>query len=554
MRESIVAWTATQSRELLIGESKDKDWKDLNFVPLDTVKADWFVTDIAAVNKNILKEENEYFYSPDGIKSYFEQFKAKNKALSNYNPTDKAFQDVSNKLKELNNGKEDKKAKVLIIGENWNFTMDAWERWEDEKSWKWIEFELRTKLDMLDPNAKRVADLVYAKALKLKNPKVLNAVKHNKSWEKDYTPFKIAMQNKNYEAAKIAIMGDSQNKGIFKRLDDEIKDDNNRFSDILEMKEFKGLQWDSLAQAMMSINNIFARSKQVRWWWESYEFKRPNGTPKEMKAIIGERYSILDTLQWNKNIDTQAKWRYKELFEATKEYVDDPKNGYAIKSAQAAHLGNTVWFNLGDRTNPENPLFNPEIYNPMVDLDKLDKGIFTDTARQGLHKRAMKMFAENPALVKPALNQLRIDTSKLTEAALKDAVGKGTLGVTTDNKCQLTLDIWGKNITITSWMKFWFFTQCVNHTIILDEITAESEDGKVAFSSWTWENGTVVETNQGYWVSILTAGLSANRTVGGRGNKSEKNATTVQVWTTWDWYWTWWDKWIQGNIPSQGRL
>ncbi|MBO7517956.1 MAG: hypothetical protein J6T31_02480 [Methanobrevibacter sp.] len=95
---------------------------------------------------------------------------------------------------------------------------------------------------MLDPNAKRVADLVYAKALKLKNPKVLNAVKHNKSWEKDYTPFKIAMQNKNYEAAKIAIMGDSQNKGIFKRLDDEIKDDNNRFSDILEMKEFKGLQ------------------------------------------------------------------------------------------------------------------------------------------------------------------------------------------------------------------------------------------------------------------------------------------------------------------------
>jgi len=64
-----------------------------------------------------------------------------------------------------------------------------------------------------------------------------------------------------------------------------------------------------------------------------------------MRAIIKERYGILNTLQ-SKVDDEQAKGRYKQLFDATADYVKDPKNGYAIKSTQAAPLGNTVGFNL----------------------------------------------------------------------------------------------------------------------------------------------------------------------------------------------------------------
>jgi hypothetical protein len=118
--------------------------------------------------------------------------------------------------------------------------------------------EYVAKFEMIASDAKTIADAVYAEALKLKNPTVLNAVKHNKLWEKDYAPFRNAMDAGNYENAKIAIVP------IFDRLDKEIKDENIKFSDILKKTEFQNLKEDALAQAMMAINNIFARSKQVR--------------------------------------------------------------------------------------------------------------------------------------------------------------------------------------------------------------------------------------------------------------------------------------------------
>jgi hypothetical protein len=39
----------------------------------------------------------------------------------------------------------------------------------------------------------------------------------------------------------------------------------------------------------MSINNIFARSKQVWWWNDQYEFRWPNGKSKNMSDVIAER-------------------------------------------------------------------------------------------------------------------------------------------------------------------------------------------------------------------------------------------------------------------------
>jgi hypothetical protein len=48
-------------------------------------------------------------------------------------------------------------------------------------------------------------------------------------------------------------------------------------------------------------------------------------------------------------------------------------------------------------------LFNPEIYDPVVKLDHLNQEKFTQEAKEGLHKRAMTLFAKNPALVNPIL-------------------------------------------------------------------------------------------------------------------------------------------------------
>jgi hypothetical protein len=63
-----------------------------------------------------------------------------------------------------------------------------------------------------------------------------------------------------------------------------------------------------------------------------------------MKAIIKERYKILDTLK-AKVKDSEALQRYESLFNATSKHVEsDSKFGQT--SAKAASLGNTVGFNL----------------------------------------------------------------------------------------------------------------------------------------------------------------------------------------------------------------
>jgi hypothetical protein len=69
-------------------------------------------------------------------------------------------------------------------------------------------------------DAKDIADAVYAEALKISNPRYLNAVKHDRDGRphrEEYDAFKDAIQNKNYIAARDAI------KPIFAKLDQSIQ-------------------------------------------------------------------------------------------------------------------------------------------------------------------------------------------------------------------------------------------------------------------------------------------------------------------------------------------
>ena len=509
MGESIVAWVATQSRELFVGESKDKDWKDLNFVSLDAVKDDWFATDTAEMSE----KNKELFYTPERVVEAINNLKnnTKNTYLEKFNPTkdDPDIKKIAEDSKKLS---QDKKVRITIEWQTgWKFKMDVSE-WEE--LWRWFEVKYKTKLDMFDSTAMNVAKEIYKEALNVKDPTVLNEVKHKPwdSWKNLEETYSNLVkngpgENNNNEAAvKKAV------QSIFSELDKKIKWA--QFSGKLN-GNLDNLTGDALIQTLMSIKNIFARSKQVRWWGENYEFKRPSGREKEMKAIIGERYNILNTLESNEEVkkNPNAIRRYKSLFEATSKYVEN-KSEFKQKSAKAEALGNTVGFNLWDKTNPENPLFNPEIYNPEVDLNDLERNFwFTPEARKGLHKRAMWLFAKNPALINPALESLWINTSQITPGNLEKIVNDGEISITPDNTCQLTLDIWWKKVTLNAWMRFWFFTQCVNHTIILNEITAESDGTKVTFSSWVWENGRYVEQDKSSIEARRTAGGSVSATV-----------------------------------------
>jgi hypothetical protein len=56
-------------------------------------------------------------------------------------------------------------------------------------------------------------------------------------------------------------------------------------------------------------------------------------------------------------------------------------------------------------------------------------------------------------------------------------------------------------------MKFGYFTQCVNHTIILEGLSAETQDGtNVTFNSGVWENGRYVEGNKSTILSTTEVG------------------------------------------------
>ena len=510
MHERVWSWSATQWTELLIWSKPDKK-------KLDQVWPDWFTTENIDQNAVLALNEGIDNYNINVLNKALNDLKWK---ISNENDPIKQW-DFSKLTPEeqqwlidkFNALDKNQKIRLILVNNRGEIEVS---NPQNMGEWRWLEVEYQTKAEMIDAKAKSVADDVYAEALKLRNPRALNAVKHQ-PWD-EYRKFNTSMQNREYAQAKADV------ESLFTRLDREISDENVNFKKVLDWDAFKNLEGDALVQALMSINNIFARSKQVRWWSWNYEFIWPNGAPKEMRAIIAERYKILNTLEWRNDIDDQAKWRYRQLFDATSDYVNNPDNGYAVKSTKAAHLGNTVWFNLWDKTNPENPLFNPEIYDPVVKLDQLNQEKFTQEAKEGLHKRAMTLFAKNPALVNPILKAVWVDTSNLDLGSL---VNSENMRINWD-KCELTLDINGKKVTISAWMEFWFFTQCVNHTIILDNISAETDETNVTFNSGVWKDGVYQEWSQSIIDSTTEVGASVSVVVSDKKPEEEPkpDATT----------------------------
>ena len=135
---------------------------------------------------------------------------------------------------------------------------------------------------MLDDKVKDVTEAVYAEADKV-TCNVLNLMCHHLKWYKDrrrpeYLQFAEAMNNKDYTAAKPLIIG------ILKKLDTEInKQQKNKvnFSDVATKIEAMTDEI-SLWQALMSVNNIFARSIKVNWnWQEDFEGRSIPGTRSE---------------------------------------------------------------------------------------------------------------------------------------------------------------------------------------------------------------------------------------------------------------------------------
>lgn len=503
MGESIVAWAATQSRELLIGESKDKDWNNLKFVPLDTVEADWFTQNIQEVNKKILTKENvEKFYTNKGILGGIEKLKAKNlnnRLLQSFNPTQEEIDALIGNLGKLSN--KDKKAKIIIEREiDWKFRMRA-EEWDNE--WKWLELEYRAKLEMFDYNARELADKVYKRAATLEKPEEIRAlysvkhpIKQKHEHYDNFVNYLLWINNvKDLNKAKWEL------KEIINGVNKVLPDGKN-----LDISEIEKLPDNALEQALLSFNNLFARSTKVIWAGQEENL---NGINKykftqSMWSIVEKRETeIGTTLDGKINWDENVKSAYRNLMKAMNTYrMKNPKN-FETTTAKAAHLDNAVWFNLWDQNKPENPLFNPEIYEAPFDL----KGILADTDKEILHKRAMENFISQPALFNPIKEVLSL---------------QGEVNLRSFKNWEWILDIWDKKIKIKSDLVFGYFTQCVNHTVILENIKLEDDKwNAIPFTTWAWENGKYVEWNKSSVVSTTEVGVSASMIVH-NGNKPEQ--------------------------------
>ena len=512
MSESVAAWAATQSKELLIWA-----WEKSDFVHLDTVGNNWFAKDIKEVNGIILEQSNAEFYTPDGIKKAINQLKQKtnNALLNQFNPSENEINSLIATLKEL--PEHNKKARIIIERQSdGNFIMRG-ERWVHE--WKWLELEYKAILEMFDTKAKELANKVYERAASLNDPTALNRVKHPIGQRHpEYEEFVSNLmwlngKQKDINAAKTAL------DKIITRLNNSYKD---------KPLPIAETEWptdkDALEQVLMSINNVFARSTKVKWagsetadnvQYNKYEFTTNMGNIiKEREKQIGG--TLQQKIKWENAED--VKNAYGRLMLATADYREKNKDKFNVTSAKSAHLNNAVWFNLWDQYNPENPLFDPEIYEQTIDLtDDVDSEYFTQADKDTLHRRAIENFITKPALFEPVKKVLWLPSSALVKikdwAEIKNGV--------------IELDIWGKIIKLSSDMKFGYFTQCVNHTIILDDVKLEDDKWNiVSFTSGSWANGRYVEWDKTSIVSTTTVGLSGSVIVHNGNNEPAKTDNT----------------------------
>ena len=524
----IDVWTTTKWGEIIVGW---KRWDQCT--PIDSVSPEWFTDE--AFDETAVSQLREGIdkYDETLLKSALEQLKnacPHDTNLADFVASVEINAELLKKLNEINSWKH-KAVLTIARGENWL-------EFKDPVQWtegSWLELKYESNAEMISESVKAIAEKVYGEALKVKNPSVLHEVKH-KPWQ-EWTAFESAYNKLINEGAWENSVNETEVKDkvskIFEKLDTRIQQDPKiEFSSINEL--LKDLTGDDLVQALMSIKNIFARSRQVRWWSEDnkeYEFKTPNGGKNTMLNVIKQRYSILNTLK-GKISDTTVKWWYESLFEATSRYVNG-NSDFNTEKTTAAPLKNTVWFNLWDKETPENPLFDPEIYEPMVNLDNLEW--FDENVRNGLHKRAMSLFAKNLALINPILKWLWLewmDKNQLEELVDKAVNWEGNNKIEIkEGKCVLTLDIGGKIYKIKAWMKFWFFTQCVNHTIILDDIGWEWDGNIIEYKSWLgnehiseWTGGEIMaSTKATFGISVALWGEESQKS-------EEENSAVKTEW------------------------
>lgn len=509
MRADVINNGGVQSSELYVWQ-----WPKFE-VYLDKVAKN---TERVSTNVNIAQIDSEILKKRNADMLKWADFKgALEEAGVNKNDIDTVVKKINDTLLDGT----DKKLKIIITKKA-NDDVDVHVT-EKNELWSHVEILYSEERVLFDEKAKEIADQVYAWAATLDNPYYLHEVKHNKNSKiyDEYDSFDTNLKKRNYEAAKNNL------KNIISRLNENYP--NNPLN--IDLNEVSG---EALGQLLMSIHNVFARARDVRWAekdgeFNKYEFKRGTN-PEKMWDIIARRENH-DSWIWN-TIHTHSfeGWESDKVWSAYEALIDafaKERKGdtyFDDTSAVAKWLNNTVWCNLWDKDNPERLLLNPEVYNNVIDLSKLDGDVFTSDMRKLLHERMMRNFVENSALSAAIRNKAEAKPwEEILNIRFNHDWDRGTI----------TLDIWDKkNIKLSADMKLGFFTQCVNHTLILDNISInvnwkETPFGSDAFDGTNYRSWQVT---QDVWRSTFGVGAAITASKRNTPKQGEQNTEVKTEW------------------------
>ena len=473
-------WAARTSTEVLIWW-----WDKTKSVHLDSVINDdgWFAQ--WDIDTSKLTGKESISFDLDSLNSALTSLK---KQL----PDEKDLQEFNfdeSILDQLERGK-----KYIIVLEK----TSEWIKPKVQEVQEWsnlrIEYDWHESLDLMSENAQNIANKVYAEALKVTTNR-LYSISHDirnnqgvithKKW-KEYTNFANAVKDQNYSNARDVLLG------MLPKMDKYIGE-GVKFSSIIEDLN-KITDESELWQAMLSVNNIFARVASVHWGkdWE-YHFKKYKNwelVDRSMWDVISWRAKEINRKISNSWLDDNTKQAYQNLVNFAEKHRENNVDKYSDISKKGKIYEWAIWINLWNSISLENPLFNPEVYeSPVIDSSELNF-----EWKDKLQEHIMKdVIANNKSLLQPILSALWLEWNSIS--VVEWSYDK--------ENWKITLDIDWKNVILGADMKFGYFAQCVNHMLLIDNISAEIpwEWAYVDFKSSVVRDGRLDEAklNQLYW-------------------------------------------------------
>lgn len=504
LHEHIKFEQSTKIVELHIWEWEESDFR----YHLDAINQNRFWKDMEEIDSKILKERNKLHYTEENFIMKLGELKVGNTPCIPQEQR-KEIAILIRLQGNLNAADTDQKLKITIERElKGGYKVDV----KENGLWSGFEIEYMEQKELFDSNAKQMAQEVYNWAAGLKDPTALYRVKHPHPGTEDYRNFAISLQEGNF--------GDA--KGYLENIKTKLP----WFPEIQRPSDNEAL-W----QLLMSINNIFARANNVIWRWSTktddvvinnYEIRG-----ETLWSIIERRSrQIKNTISKNSKIDTNTKDAYAACIDAMEKAKNSDK-WYNESGAQSASLNNTVWFNLWDYTDPENPLLGVEVYDKVYEANALDQYAKFGEHREKLHEHVMKKFIWNEALFKAVW-----ETIWKTHREIEEALANAKFQLNW-NTWELRLDFKDKNyIVLSADMKLGYYTQCVNHTVILDNISVNASGNKIPYVSQSWENGQIQSTSVDNILATTTysGGIAITASTGG-----EKDNTAVASNSADDW-------------------